>query len=69
MVTVAGSRSRCPGACPVLGPNRFDVRLLAMRPDDHDHVPAVLLGLRFDEAQFLDITGQPLKQLVAKFRP
>jgi len=28
-----------------------------VRPDDHDHVPAVLLGLRFDEAKFLDITG------------
>ena len=40
-----------------------------MRTDHHDHVPAVLLGLRLDKAQFLDVTGKSLQELVAKLRP
>jgi len=40
-----------------------------MRPDHHDHVPAVLLRLGLDETQFLDVAGEPLQELVAKLRP
>jgi hypothetical protein len=38
-----------------------------VRSDYHDHVAAVLLWLRLDETEFLDIAGQPLEQLVAQF--
>jgi hypothetical protein len=40
-----------------------------MRANHHDHVPAVLLRLRLDEAKLLDVAGQSLQQLVAEFRP
>jgi hypothetical protein len=40
-----------------------------VRTDHHDHVPAVLLGLRFDEAKFLDVPRKALQQLVAELRP
>jgi hypothetical protein len=40
-----------------------------MRTDYHDHVPAVLLRLRLDEAKLLDVDREPLQQLVAEFRP
>jgi len=40
-----------------------------VRTDHHDHVPAVLLRLRFDEAKFLDVPRKALEQLVAEFRP
>jgi len=63
-----GRRSR-PGTGPILAPDRLRLGLLAERPDHHDHVPAVLLRLRLDEAEFLDVAGQPLKQLVPKLRP
>ena len=40
-----------------------------MRPDNHDHVAAVLLGLGFDEAEFLDVAGQALQQPEPEFGP
>jgi hypothetical protein len=40
-----------------------------VRADHHDHVPAVLLRRRLDEAKLFDISGEPLQQLVAEFRP
>jgi hypothetical protein len=40
-----------------------------VRADHHDHVPAILLGLRLDEAKFLDVASEPLEQLVAEFWP
>lgn len=40
-----------------------------MRPDNHDHVPAVLLRLRLDKAKLLDVYRKPLEQLVAEFWP
>jgi hypothetical protein len=33
------------------------VGLALVRPDHHDHVAAVQLGLRLDETQFLDVLG------------
>jgi hypothetical protein len=36
-----------------------------VRADHHDHVPAVLLRLRFDEAEFLDVAGESLQQTEA----
>jgi hypothetical protein len=36
--------------------------LSPVRPDHHDHVAAVLPGLRFHESQFLDVTGEALQQ-------
>src|SRR5262245_66345725 len=36
--------------------------LLLVRPQDHDHVAAVLLGRRLDEAQLGHVLGQPLQQ-------
>jgi len=59
---------RCPGAGPVRAPDRLRLCLLAQRSDHHDHVPAVLLRLRLDEAEFLDVAGQPLEQLVPELR-
>jgi hypothetical protein len=49
--------------------DRFRLSLLAVRSDHHDHVSAILLRLRLDEAEFLDIAGQPLEQLVAELGP
>src|ERR1700722_14186331 len=43
--------------------------LPAVRSDHHDHVPAVLLGLSLDEAQFLDVTGEALQQPEPEFGP
>jgi len=40
-----------------------------VRADHHDHVPAILLRLRLNEAKFLDVASKPLEQLVAEFRP
>jgi hypothetical protein len=37
-----------------------------VRTDDHDHVPAVLLGLSLNEAEFLDVAGQLLEQSVTE---
>ena len=39
------------------------IALAAVRADHHGHVPAVLLGLGFDEAELIDVTGQALQQL------
>ena len=36
--------------------------LLLVRTEDHDHVAAVLLGRRLDEAELLDVVGEPLEQ-------
>ncbi len=60
-----------PGAGPFrrLSPGGLRVSLLLVRADHHDHVPAVLLGLRLNEAKFLDVAGEPLQQLVAEFGP
>src|SRR5262249_24614365 len=43
-------------------PFRLGLALPAVRPDDHDHVAAVLLGLGLDEAKFLDVCSEALKQ-------
>src|SRR5690606_15112568 len=43
-------------------------RLLLVRTDHHDHIPPVLLGTRLDEAEFLDVLGEPLQQTVAELR-
>jgi len=40
-----------------------------VRADHHDHVPAILLGLRLDETKFLHVSSEPLQQLVAEFGP
>jgi hypothetical protein len=40
-----------------------------VRTDHHDHVPAVLLGLRLDKTEFLNIHSKALQQFVAEFRP
>src|SRR5262249_60216973 len=66
-----GARGRCrrPGAGAVLPPDRLRLSLLAVRSDHHDHVAAILLRLRLDEAEFLDIACQPLEQLVAELGP
>ena len=40
-----------------------------MRPDDHGHVPAVLLGRGFDKAEVLDVTGEALQQPEPEFGP
>jgi hypothetical protein len=40
-----------------------------MRPNYHDHIPAVLLRLGLDETQFLDIAGQSLQQPEPEFGP
>jgi hypothetical protein len=45
------------------------IALPAVRADDHGHVPAVLLGLGFDEAKLLDVTGEALQQPEAQFGP
>jgi hypothetical protein len=31
-----------------------------VRPDNHDHIPAVLLRLGLDEPELFDISGQSL---------
>src|SRR5579872_2491588 len=43
--------------------------LLLVRSDHHDHVPPVLLGQGLDEAEFLDVRRQALKQAAAEFWP
>ena len=40
---------------------------LLVRGQDHDHVPAVLLGRALHESQFGDIGGQPLQQPEPQF--
>jgi hypothetical protein len=52
--------SGAAGACARGGPLGLGLGLAPVRPDHHDHVPAVLLGLCLDEAKLLDITGQLL---------
>src|SRR5260370_21605954 len=48
---------------------RRRVGLALVRPDHHDHVPAVLLRRGLDEAEFLDVAGQALEQLEPEFGP
>src|SRR5690606_24517175 len=56
-----------PRACSrALGPG---LGLLLVRPDHHDHVPAVLLRLGLDEAQLLDVLGEALQEAVPQLRP
>jgi hypothetical protein len=38
-------------------------------PEDHQHVPAVLLRRRLDEAELVDIRGQLLQEVVAELGP
>src|SRR5688500_10092076 len=60
-----------------LGGSRIALRVAAtlrgrgalVRGDDHDHVPAVLLGVGLDDAELPDVGGQPLEQPVAHLRP
>jgi len=40
-----------------------------MRPDDHDHVPAILLRCGLDEAQLFYVSGQALQQLEPELGP
>jgi hypothetical protein len=40
-----------------------------VRPDHHDHVPAVLLRRSLHEAKVLDIPGQALQQLEPELGP
>jgi hypothetical protein len=40
-----------------------------VRPDNHDHIPAVLLRLGLDEPELFDISGQSLQQPVAAVGP
>src|SRR5262249_61676619 len=54
---------------PLADAFRLGVALLPVRPDHHDHVPPVLLGLRLDEAELLDVAGQPLQQPEPQLRP
>src|SRR5580658_5575539 len=68
MTTRRAWRGR-PRTCPVLTPDGPCLSLLAVRPDHHDHVPAILLGLRLNETKFLDVTSEPLQQFVAELRP
>jgi len=64
----AAARPTCPvGALGSRGCHR--VRLPLVRPDDHDHVAAVLLRRGFDEAKLLDVAGQALKQLEPELGP
>src|SRR5256885_17061095 len=44
------------------GPFSLSLTLPAMRPDNHDHVATILLGLGLDEAEFLDVRRQALQQ-------
>jgi hypothetical protein len=41
---------------------------VSVRSDHHDHVAAVLLRVGLDDAQFGDVSGQPLQQAVAHLR-
>ena len=41
---------------------RLGLRLLLVRSEHHDHVAAVLLRRRLDEAELLDVAGEPLQQ-------
>lgn len=43
--------------------------LLLVRTEDHDHVSAVLLRVRLDEPEVLDVRSEALQQSVAEFRP
>jgi hypothetical protein len=36
-----------------------------VRPDDHDHVPPVLLGLRLHEAELFNVASEALQQTEA----
>src|SRR5579875_2536539 len=60
-----------PAAPAMLGRPQRGPRLglLAVRPDHHDHVPAVLLRLRLDEPELLHVFGELLEQPVAKLGP
>jgi len=40
-----------------------------VRPDNHDHVPAVLLRSGLDEAELGDITRKPLQELEPELGP
>ena len=57
--------------CPLAGRAAFGLGLAlpAVRPDDHDHVTAVLLGRGLDEAEFLDVAGEALQQPEPEFGP
>ena len=44
------------------GPFSPGLTLPAVRPDNHDHVAAILLGLGLDEAEFLDVARKALQQ-------
>src|SRR4051794_10172836 len=43
--------------------------LLLVRPGHHDHVPAVLLGVRLDEAEVGHVLRQPLQQPETELGP
>jgi hypothetical protein len=48
---------------------RQRIGLALVRPDYHDHVPAVLLRRGLDEAEFLYVAGQALEQLEPELGP